>query len=279
MEHESIQQMKHYIYNKQWSSKLIDLIPAILSNIYNINVKIITQISGKALIQSFNDSSSEWITLVLESPHYNYIDKEKLDPSIKDWLLRPPSKPNIINLTNDKYKKPTLVIGFKSDKWTKQILVLKSKLSCANDFNIVFQADAKLINIARKLSNNQKPKKEHPTYDTGVVYQAKCLQCKKNGTCTSYIGETGRNIEDRMKEHCRRVNIAVIGDGTGSALGEHQLTAHGTQPSRSNWDVEILDRCKKPQHRKELEARRIYLSQPVLNRDTGVHIISKNFKF
>jgi hypothetical protein len=82
-----------------------------------------------------------------------------------------------------------------------------------------------------------------------------------------------------MKEHCRKQDQRTITSGSSSAIGEHCLVAHGTQPERENWDVQILAKHKRTQDRKEMEAKEINNLKPNLNRDCGVHIIRKDFKF
>ena len=48
---------------------------------------------------------------------------------------------------------------------------------------------------------------------TGVIYAIPCKDCE-----TKYIGETGRSLETRQKEHQRSVRLAKTKD---SALAEH----------------------------------------------------------
>ena len=52
-----------------------------------------------------------------------------------------------------------------------------------------------------------------PTKQDGVVYKIPC-ECGK-----VYIGETGRAMQDRIKEHDRDIRLART--QTGSAVSEH----------------------------------------------------------
>ena len=42
----------------------------------------------------------------------------------------------------------------------------------------------------------------------GVVYELRCKECERKGMHTSYIGETGRSLKQRIQEHLR-VGIGV----------------------------------------------------------------------
>jgi len=278
MEPESIPQLRTYIENKLWCSDLVDIIPAILSNIYSVNLKVIFETGGKASIQSFNPDAKEWVAIILERAHYNYSDKEKVDPNMISWLTNQPDRAKEKEAIIVEHRKPTIVLGFKSDVWTKHILKAKNQLYCSKEFNIVFKAEARVIDIVRSQQSKHNEGNNDPD-DTGVVYLAKCKVCSEVGKCSQYIGETGRALDERMKEHFRKVDNDSIDKGTSSAIGEHCLITHGTQPKKENWDVKILWRSKKTQDRRELEAKEIYIQRPSLNRDTGVHIIKPYTKF
>ena len=53
---------------------------------------------------------------------------------------------------------------------------------------------------------------------TGVVYQVPCASCP-----TTYVGQTGRRLDQRLREHRRAVESA---DFTSSALAEHAWSCH-----------------------------------------------------
>ena len=95
----------------------------------------------------------------------------------------------------------------------------------------------------------------------GVVYKIPCGQCSK-----VYIGETGRPIGERIKEHQRDVRLGRV---DGSAVAEHALEA-GHHP---NWDdVQCVDREQHWYTRRIKEAIHIRLQRNNVNRDSGVDI-------
>jgi len=173
--------------------------------------------------------------------------------------------------------KPVISLVFKSDKLSKKILDFKNKLPTGDKFNIVFKSQGKLADVALKLRR----KRETGVFSTaakdiGVVYLATCKSCKIENDLVQYIGETGRLLSTRIKEHCRHVNDKLVHDLQTSALGNHCLTKHGSQPSAEFWDVEILQRSSRTQDRRALEAREIARRRPVLNRDAGIHVLNFN---
>ena len=95
-----------------------------------------------------------------------------------------------------------------------------------------------------------------PEDRSGVVYKISCL-CGD-----SYIGETGRNANIRIKEHKAACRLARF---EKSAVAEHAwLDGHIIE-----WDqMEILDTTKDLNERKVKEALYIKLS-PQINRDEG----------
>ena len=76
-----------------------------------------------------------------------------------------------------------------------------------------------------------KPKDPTPiTSRKGVVYSIPCADCNK-----CYIGQSGRSLSCRMKEHRRAV---VSGDMNASAIAEHAWTNH----HGVNWEeAKVLD--------------------------------------
>jgi hypothetical protein len=100
-----------------------------------------------------------------------------------------------------------------------------------------------------------KPKDSTPKENQcGLVYHIKCQDCNEN-----YVGETGRNLGVRFKEHTTRKN-------TNSAIKEH-LTDSG---HKCSWDdVKILDKEENWFRRRIKEAIQIQKLRPSLNRDMG----------
>ena len=84
------------------------------------------------------------------------------------------------------------------------------------------------------------------------------------GTC--YIGETGRSILERVKEHYTDLHYNRT---IKSALAEHvDKTKHHILMDK----VEILARCDKFHERRIREAIEIKLNPNNINRDQGVEI-------
>ena len=103
-----------------------------------------------------------------------------------------------------------------------------------------------------------KPKDPTPKESQcGLVYHIKCQSCEH-----TYIGETGRNMGVRFKEHTTRKN-------TNSAVKEH-LEATNHRCSMEN--VKILEREENWYKRKIKEAIMIQRHQPTLNRDKGLEL-------
>ena len=103
-----------------------------------------------------------------------------------------------------------------------------------------------------------RPKDTIPKEDQcGLVYHIKCKDCDD-----TYIGETGRNMGVRFKEHTSR-------KGTNSAIKEHLESKNHTC---SLEEVKILEKEDDWYKRKVKEAIMIQRHQPTLNRDKGLEL-------
>ena len=91
----------------------------------------------------------------------------------------------------------------------------------------------------------------------GVVYNIDCGGCSK-----CYIGETGRPLKTRLKEHVKSVKE---GD-CKSALSQHNLdTGH-----KVDFDsIKVIQQAAQLRERKVTESIHIRLKRPALNRDCG----------
>ena len=100
-----------------------------------------------------------------------------------------------------------------------------------------------------------------PGIRDGVVYRIPCGECD-----AVYIGETGRPVQEMMKEHERDVRLARC---QTSAVAEHaNATGHG--PS---WNyVKCIDRDPHWHTRRVKEAIQIRLHPNNINRDNGIEI-------
>ena len=94
---------------------------------------------------------------------------------------------------------------------------------------------------------------------SGCIYQIPCSQCPK-----SYIGQTGRQLGQRLKEH-----KSVAPSRVPSAVSEHSsATTH-----KIDWDgVKVLDREDREFPRLVREAIHIRKLSPELNRDQGLEL-------
>ena len=93
---------------------------------------------------------------------------------------------------------------------------------------------------------------------TGVIYKIPCSDCSQ-----SYIGQTGRCLSLRLKEHQRAVR--TLNTDT-SALAEHVLSAD----HHIDWDnTTILDHHLFTQHRCLMESWYIHRDKNIMNREKG----------
>ena len=117
------------------------------------------------------------------------------------------------------------------------------------------------VNIYHKPYNSIRQQVTHVKDKTekmkkcGVVYYIQCDKCSQD-----YVGETGRTLDTRMKEHLTRTN---------SAIHEHcDHTGHNIVPANTKIiateDVHIKRRVK--------EAIAIKQRRPSLNRDEGLDL-------
>ena len=89
---------------------------------------------------------------------------------------------------------------------------------------------------------------------SGLVYQIKCGDCE-----ASYVGETGRKLKERVKEHHKN---------KASPIGEHLSRA---SHSFTNDEVSILHQEPDWFRRGVAEAIYIHRETPSLNKDSGRH--------
>jgi len=99
-----------------------------------------------------------------------------------------------------------------------------------------------------------------PTKQDGVVYKIPC-ECGK-----VYIGETGRAMQDRIKEHDRDIRLART---QASAVSEH---GNETEHLPIWKEVKFIDRDPHWYTRRVKEAIHIRLHPNNINRDSGIEI-------
>ena len=93
--------------------------------------------------------------------------------------------------------------------------------------------------------------KDHKTKQTGVIYQYQCphIQCS-----SSYIGESGRSLGERVKEHLKAPSSIQLHSAT---------TGHPLDPNQFN----IMHKEVHNQSRTIKEAMFIRVQDPPLNRE------------
>ena len=95
----------------------------------------------------------------------------------------------------------------------------------------------------------------------GVVYQVDCKECD-----ASYIGQTGRHLRERLKEH---KSALEKGYTQNSGIAEHAYSAH----HEISWDtVQVLDQESDNNRRLVRESLHIRTAQPSMNRELGLDI-------
>ena len=104
------------------------------------------------------------------------------------------------------------------------------------------------------------PKDPVPAHQqAGVVYKIPCSDCSK-----SYIGQTGRTLAQRVKEHQRAVRTF---DVNNSALAEHVISTN----HRIDWDnTTVIDRHAFTHPRCTMESWHIHKEEDALNREKGL---------
>ena len=107
-----------------------------------------------------------------------------------------------------------------------------------------------------------------PEERTGVIYKIKCI-------CGDfYVGETGRNLTTRLKEHKAACRLAAF---DRSAVAKHAWQ----EGHEIEWnDVEILDTAKDLQERKVKESLYVRMAPKscLMNRDEGREEHSRTLK-
>ena len=95
----------------------------------------------------------------------------------------------------------------------------------------------------------------------GVVYKINCSECD-----ATYIGQTGRNLSQRVKEHH---TATVKGQVTNSGIAQHAWDEHHD----IDWDnIKILAQESSEGHRQVREALFIHEQAPSMNRDVGIDV-------
>src|SRR5437773_11165748 len=95
-----------------------------------------------------------------------------------------------------------------------------------------------------------------------------CKECRKNGVKKCYVGETGRELKIRCKEHMYKAkDMANVSD----------VYMHGEKEPGSvkleNWEVSIVRKEKKEFDRRYFEAKEIINDRSAFNKSNGIIIL------
>ena len=94
----------------------------------------------------------------------------------------------------------------------------------------------------------------------GVVYRVNCNTCNQ-----TYIGETGRTLKVRLKEHHRAVNVSDANNGIAVHANEHDHPV--------DWSsAKILHKETNFIKRKVVEALHISETKHTMNLDQGLRL-------
>ena len=159
-----------------------------------------------------------------------------------------PTVNTVLHTQKEKMKGHTVV------PYTKGISETYKNILRKYGFNVYFKA-------ARTIKNSlvaPKDKVEN-TQKSGVIYH---FQCKNLDCDDSYIGEAGRVMKDRLKEHQR----------APSPIHHHHLDTGHSLPRGE--DIDIVSRESDNQSRLIKESMYIRVNQPTLNRNIGKYQLS-----
>jgi hypothetical protein len=226
--------------------------------------------------QPKSDEYPNKVILLLKDDHYNYIKMEDLLNTIAKK-----TQPNSNHIKSNRFLlRPTLVIPFINQKISDEIREIKDNIFPDNEFNLTFNNPAKISNFFRPLGNGRSEKKKDKEIDlttTGAIYKINCKDCENANTTSDYIGESGRNLSTRLKEHLANFKDKNDYESKITRSSAFQIHCyekhHNAKFSLDNIKVEILDIRKKTQERKIVEAQLILEHRPSLNQSSGISLI------
>ena len=146
-----------------------------------------------------------------------------------------------------------------SDEQSRKVNEILSDLG----IRVSFESKKVYELIKSQTKRTDKPIEE----EKGVVYRMVCKKCKEKGLKKCYIGETGRELGVRVKEHMyRNKDINKVTD-----VFWHGFDEYG-EIKRDNWEVEIIAREKDEFRRRYLEAKEIVNNGGNFNKSSGIII-------
>ena len=165
------------------------------------------------------------------------------------------------------YKRPTIRMEYINDSFSS--LIRREIAKIGIDCNVSF----KTVKMYDKMNSQTKRKKVKGLEEyEGVVYMFSCKRCGMEGKRNRYIGETGRMLGVRIKEHLR---VSKKGEGY-TEVSRHGLKDHG-EVRKEDWDIQIIDRAETEFERKVKESCWIKKEKPELNVSEGLKVIGKEF--
>jgi len=182
---------------------------------------------------------------------------------------KPRCKPKILrkdHLRKDHLRKNYIKLDFISDRLSRKI----NKIIEKYDFNVRL-INKPANNLKTLLNSRASTASKHKNCDPCnllpdsfnctvkyVVYKFTCKSCNR-----FYIGETCRPFYLRYREHRNSVNSKDF----KSALSEHIITMHRNEElNLSNFDLQIVSKCKSPVETRLTEAREITNHRDLINR-------------
>ena len=200
--------------------------------------------------EMYNEGKGEGVIVALKSEHY--------------WRIKGVKKER---RSEKQYEKPTIVIDYISESANKKIKeeFKKRDLDC----NISFKA-TRLYDICE--SQSRKEKEDSEGQMEGVVYKMVCKKCEEKGEKKVYIGETGRKLDVRMREHGYRNKDELKRTETY----RHSEEEHGEMKIK-DWGIEVVKREKKEFDRKLKEAIEISLEEKSINKSEGMTVIGREW--
>lgn len=240
-------EMEDYIERKKWGSGVVDLLPKVMSDKLGKSIMVIS-FKRKEIenVSVFNEELGKGLVIAKENDHYWRLEcegdkkKDKLD-RVRPTVVLPYVNPQVVGRIKER-------IG-------------REGLECNVSFKCV-----KLYDLMRSQSSMKE--EEEMLEMKGVVYRLICEECRREGKKVDYIGETGRKMKVRLKEH-GRITGNVIGI---TEVGRHMREVH--KGFREEYlGVEILERERDEFGRKVKEAVWIQKERPTLNVSKGLSVI------
>ena len=114
-------------------------------------------------------------------------------------------------------------------------------------------------------SQTPREKQKISVLTKGVVYQLTCQECSVNAKNSCYIGETGRTLKERLREH-----FGQLRDRTRlTEVGKHDINEHG-EFKKERWKIAILHVERDDFRRKSYESAYIKAMKPSINNQAGI---------